>query len=244
MSAIFATLGVIDKDGDLTIKGAFGEQDDIPLESWGHGYQLPPVGVGRIYEKGDKAIFEGRFFLDSQLGRDNFTALQEIKRTEWSYTFRIKNSKPIPTGRRLEKLLVKGVAPVTEGAGIGTATLSVKGQRTWLPFGPRRHPDDTGYKTTAELSAAIEEAETRMRHWEMAELEALLKKDADPTVTMTPRQMIDDIWLTQQVADGHSLQYAQAVLASRHYWATVDAWNAYPHAIGDSFVLAVPGGLE
>ena len=48
--AVFATLNVIDEDGDVTLPGAFGEQS-VKLASWGHNWGELPVGRGRIFEE-------------------------------------------------------------------------------------------------------------------------------------------------------------------------------------------------
>src|SRR3990172_3589 len=47
VTAVFATLNVIDEDGDVTIPGAFGEQS-VKLAAWGHGWDKLPVGRGAI----------------------------------------------------------------------------------------------------------------------------------------------------------------------------------------------------
>ena len=68
VTAVFATLNVIDEDGDVTLPGAFGEQS-VKLASWGHGWGELPVGRGRIFEEDEKAGFDGRFFLDTMAGQ-------------------------------------------------------------------------------------------------------------------------------------------------------------------------------
>src|SRR3990172_3860466 len=58
VTAVFATLNVIDEDGDVTIPGAFGEQS-VKLAAWGHGWDKLPVGRGAIRERGE-GEHEGR----------------------------------------------------------------------------------------------------------------------------------------------------------------------------------------
>jgi hypothetical protein len=124
----FATLDVVDNDGDLTIPGAFGSQSVI-VEGWNHEQKLP-VGRGQIFERGNEAICEGTFFLDTTAGREHYATIKALDSlTEWSYTFSIIASRPGRNGaakRILEKLDVWGVSPVTRGAGVGTRTLAIK----------------------------------------------------------------------------------------------------------------------
>lgn len=128
--AVFATLNVIDHDGDVTVPGAFGEQR-VLIEPWNHNYQAPPVGKGLIHEVEDEAVVDGRFFLDTAGGKEHHAVVKETEdMQEWSYTFRIVdaargmfNGEPVTF---LKKLDVMGVSPVTRGAGIGTRTTTIK----------------------------------------------------------------------------------------------------------------------
>lgn len=212
--ARFASLETIDLDGDVVAAGSIGHQSDIILESWGHAYTLPPAGVGRVYEEGLQAVFEGQFFMDSQVGRDNFAALQKLNKAEWSFTFDVLESKPLRTGRRLERLKILGVSPVLKGAGIATRTLELKsGGRTWLPIG----------KSRAEIDAAIWQAEKRLMHLEENAIRANLAKNAPE---LTPEQMLEQVWLVQAEAEGYSREYALTVLAARREQARQARLNA------------------
>jgi len=130
-SAVFATLNVIDYDDDVTLAGAFGTQR-VLIEPWNHNYQAPPVGKGMITEKGDQAMVDGKFFLDTDAGREHYVVVKNLEdMQEWSYTFRVTDSdegvfEGMPV-RFLRGLEVIGVSPVTEGAGIDTHTVTIKG---------------------------------------------------------------------------------------------------------------------
>jgi len=129
-SAVFATLNVIDKDGDVTLPGAFGEQK-VLIEPWNHNYQAPPVGKGTIHEVDAQAVVDGRFFLDTANGKEHHAVVKETgDMQEWSYTFRVvEGESGMFEGEQvyfLKKLDVIGVSPVTRGAGIGTRTTAVK----------------------------------------------------------------------------------------------------------------------
>jgi hypothetical protein len=133
-SAVFATLNVIDYDGDVTLPGAFGEQR-VLIEPWNHNYQAPPVGKGIIHEVDDAsgrlAVVDGRFFLDTANGKEHHAVVKETAdMQEWSYTFRVVEGEAGQFDGEevyfLRKLDVIGVSPVTRGAGIGTRTESIK----------------------------------------------------------------------------------------------------------------------
>ena len=127
LEACFATLGVVDHDGDLTEPGAFGEQA-VVLEGWNHDLTLP-VGKGRIFERGDEAICAGEFFMNTAIGKEHYEVVKALgPQTEWSYTFRVLDSRPGrgEVKRHLLALEVMGVSPVTRGAGVGTGTRLIK----------------------------------------------------------------------------------------------------------------------
>lgn len=145
VQAEFATLNVIDLDGDVTLPGAFGEQR-VKLAAWGHNWGDLPVGKGGISEQGEKAVFDGKFFLDTMAGMEHFKTVRNLGALqEWSYGFEIKKAvrrgaegfddmvteqysgpKADDIQRFLMKMGVFEVSPVMRGAGIGTRTRVVK----------------------------------------------------------------------------------------------------------------------
>jgi hypothetical protein len=132
--AEFATLNVIDHDGDVTVPGAFHDSQETLIEAWNHNYGVLPVGRGVIHEDEDKAIIEGRFFLDTQSGLEHYKVVKELgELQEWSYTFEIEDSGygefDDQDVQFLRKLDVWGVAPVQRGAGIDTRTTDIKGRK-------------------------------------------------------------------------------------------------------------------
>ena len=130
--AVFATLNVIDKDGDLTLPGAFGEQQVI-VSAYGHGSWggALPVGKGRIFERGEEAIVDGQFFLDTQAGQQTYLTVKNVgDLQEWSYALpeidyemRDENGQRI---RVLKRIRVNEVSPVLMGAGVATRLLDIK----------------------------------------------------------------------------------------------------------------------
>lgn len=131
--AVFATMDVVDLDGDVTLPGAFGKQT-VLVEPWNHNYQELPVGRGVISEDDHDAVLDGKFFLDTVSGAEHYQvvkALADIQ--EWSYTFTITEAEfgkfEGRDVRFLKKLDVWGVGPVTRGAGIDTRVTDIKGKK-------------------------------------------------------------------------------------------------------------------
>ena len=133
VEAVFATLGVIDADGDVTVPGAFEDGAAVRISAYGHESWLGalPVGRGVIRADNRQAVLDGQFFLGTTHGRDTFETVKQMgDLQEWSYGFDVvKWSQGEFEGRDvrfLEGLKVHEVSPVLLGAGVDTRTLSVK----------------------------------------------------------------------------------------------------------------------
>jgi len=130
--AIISTMNIIDKDGDLTLPGAFGEQRVI-ISAYGHGSWSGalPVGKGRIHEEGEEAIMDGAFFLDTVNGRETYQTVKDVgELQEWSYALpEIDYEMQTIDGQRvrvLKKITVNEVSPCLMGSGFHTRTLEIK----------------------------------------------------------------------------------------------------------------------
>lgn len=131
VTAVFSTLSVKDLHGDVTTPGAFADGQAVVIEPWNHGWTLP-AGKGVIKADDEKAWLEGMFFLDTEVGKENYQTVKNLgELAEWSYTFDILEAtkgefqgQPV---QFLQKLDVVGVGPVTRGAGIDTRTIAIKG---------------------------------------------------------------------------------------------------------------------
>jgi hypothetical protein len=138
-TAVFATLNVIDHDGDITVPGAFKDGAEVVVGSWGHKSYDLPVGKGVIRATQNEATVEGEFFLDTQPGKDTYQTVKNLGSLgEWSYIFQVtkqsfgtQDNRPV---RLLEGLQVYSVDPVLAGAGIDTRTTSIKSLTRDLPF--------------------------------------------------------------------------------------------------------------
>ena len=135
-SAVFATMNVVDKDGDLTLQGAFGKQN-VPIGAYAHSSWYGgdiPVGKGSIHEEGDLAIVEGRFFLETDSGKNTYLMVKGMEELQqWSYALpeidyeiREENGQRI---RVLKRIVVAEVSPCLMGSGVDTRTLSIKSEK-------------------------------------------------------------------------------------------------------------------
>lgn len=137
--AVIATLNVIDKDGDVTLPGAFPVGKKVLISAYQHGSWNGglPVGTAVIKEDGDKVLAEGQFNLDSDTGLEHYKVIKfapELQ--EWSYGFRVKEVETNTEwqGQQVSRIIKKlnpiEVSPVLQGAGIETAVLSIKEDKT------------------------------------------------------------------------------------------------------------------
>lgn len=137
VEAVFATIGVIDKDNDVTNKGAFTDGAAVRISAFGHKSWegALPVGSGTIQEVGNEAVFKGRFFMNTAAGRDTFEVCKEMSQDggpgmEWSYGFKVDDSEQGThdgkSVRFLKQMTVHEVSPVMIGAGVNTRTVGTK----------------------------------------------------------------------------------------------------------------------
>jgi len=137
VSAVFATLGVVDKDGDVTVAGAFTDGAAVLISTYGHASWdgALPVGKGTIRVDGNDAILDGQFFMNTSHGRDTFETVKAVSEhglQEWSYSlhnvvsdFGTFEGQEV---RFLRSIDVREVSPVLVGAGVNTRTLAVKAE--------------------------------------------------------------------------------------------------------------------
>lgn len=141
VSAIVATLNVVDGDGDVILPGAVPDGTKVKMSSYGHSIDPrhggeAPVGKGTLATVGDKLVYTGRFFISTDRGREAFNQTKEMgSDQEWSFGFppssvvRAPITEPwlLKGARRvIQKLGALEVSPVFLGAGKDTQTLSMK----------------------------------------------------------------------------------------------------------------------
>ena len=133
-SATFATLNAIDKDGDVTVPGAFADGQPVRISAWGHNWGALPVGKGVIHADDERAWVEGQFFLDTSHGKDTYLTVKALgELQEWSYGYDVTDAAPGEFDGKdvqfLRGLVVHEVSPVLIGAGIDTRTDRIKGAK-------------------------------------------------------------------------------------------------------------------
>ena len=131
--ALFSRFNNIDKQGDITMPGAFEEGAPIKIAYWGHRWENLPVGRGEIHQDDEKAWVDGRFFLDTEAGLETYKTVKELgELAEWSYGFEVLDAAEDKVDgkkvRVLKKLKTFEVSPVFIGAGNNTQTLAIKSE--------------------------------------------------------------------------------------------------------------------
>lgn len=137
--ARLATLSAVDSDGDTYAPGAFawkeGGEQWVPILP-AHNRGAMPIGKARVYEEGDLAYAELHLNLETAAGKEwqshlKFDLGMGRPAQEWSYGFGVLDAAKEVRGedpiRVLKRLDVHEVSPVVRGAGVGTATLTMKG---------------------------------------------------------------------------------------------------------------------
>ncbi len=132
VEAVFATLNAVDHDGDRILPGAIGTQDVI-LSAYGHSswHGELPVGKGRVFERGDQAVFRGSFFMDTDAGEQTYRTVKNVDDLqEWSFALPEMDWQMVEEDgrhiREIKRVVIPEVSPVLLGAGVNTHTVSIK----------------------------------------------------------------------------------------------------------------------
>lgn len=141
VAACIATLNCVDKDGDVLLPGSFPKSSSVKMSGYSHDVVMggaAPVGKGTVTVDGDKAVFQGKFFMSSSRAREAFAIVKELGEDgEWSFGFpRSVKTEPMTEewSKKGARRLISGLTPVEAspvfvGAGVGTGTLVTKGRR-------------------------------------------------------------------------------------------------------------------
>lgn len=132
IKAVFATLDVIDRDGDVLLPKSIGTQR-VRLSAYGHQSWAGamPIGKGEVVEQGNEAIFAGRVFLDMPHAKEQFDLVRNMgDLQEWSFSLQDvvaenaqRDGKSV---RMIKSVRVHEVSPVFAGAGLDTRLLHAK----------------------------------------------------------------------------------------------------------------------
>lgn len=137
---VFATFNVIDKDGDVTLPGAFKVGQPVRLAQWGHNWSGPTIGAGVVGADTVKAWADIEFNLEMAAGKETYQSIKfdaaRFKLQEYSYGYDVVDAElgqfEGQSVRFLKAQDVIEVSPVMLGAGIGTHTDFLKS--AGLPF--------------------------------------------------------------------------------------------------------------
>lgn len=132
-AARFSTFGVVDADGDVTLPDAFTDGQPVIIGAWGHDRKRLPAGRGTVRVRNDGAYVEGAFFLETEAGRETYATVKGLgDLQQWSYlyiptevSYEMRDGREV---RILRKVQLISVDPVDIGAGVGTATVAIKGR--------------------------------------------------------------------------------------------------------------------
>lgn len=139
-TVVIATLGVKDKDGDVLLAGAFGDQV-VPVVG-AHEWKMPPIGKARIREVGQEAVADIEFN-DTTEGQNWYQALKfdwehPPAKQQYSWGFQVPQTHThrgkhhnedvrfLHGSDKGEPLPIFEVSPVLVGAGHNTRSLSIK----------------------------------------------------------------------------------------------------------------------
>jgi len=133
VEAVFSVFDEIDSDGDVVLAKAFTDGQEVAM-AWHH--QWPTIiGKGIVRVETDRAVFDGKFFLDTAAGLDAYKTVKQMgDLQEWSFGFMVTEMEDIEIGdktaRGISNLDLYEVSPVLKGANSNTTTLAVKGDNT------------------------------------------------------------------------------------------------------------------
>lgn len=135
--ARFATLGVVDHDGDVTLKGAFEVGAPVRVAQFGHNWGDYVIGDGVLGADEKAAWADAEFYLDTTRGLDTYRSVKRLSAKglqEFSYGFDVLEASTDKAeleqypgaGRILKKMQVHEISPVMLGAGIDTGIEFIK----------------------------------------------------------------------------------------------------------------------
>ena len=142
VSAVFSVFNSLDSDGDVVLPGSIKsgfKSGSVPMV-WAHKWDMP-IGKGSINSDGDKATFNGEFFMDTESGKEAYKIVKNMAdMQQWSFGYRVNEAEQGKVGegdeekdaRFLKDLTVFEVSPVLVGANQDTYTMAIKSNEELL----------------------------------------------------------------------------------------------------------------
>ena len=133
--AVVGHLSVTDRDADILLPGCVRTPPEgVQVSSYNHDSMRPggppPVGLARVFERGNQVVAEVRFDA-SPRGRATCERVQR-ERPDWSIGYRDVRTRPLTDAERargakraIVSLLIFEISPVSKGAGVATGTFDV-----------------------------------------------------------------------------------------------------------------------
>ena len=138
VTSVFATMDVVDHQDEVMLPKSIGDQR-VLMSAYGHGSWggmssgagLMPIGKGRIFERGNEAVFSGRMDVADPDVMKTFKRMQFLgDQQEWSFSLDdVKSTKGARDGKAvglISSVKVHEVSPVFQGAGVNTRLLAAK----------------------------------------------------------------------------------------------------------------------
>jgi hypothetical protein len=165
IEAMFSVFDIRDDQDDVVLPSFFEDGQAIPMSAWSHTWgALPPgKGVVKVQEKG--AVFDGRFFMDTEQGVQHFRTVKNMgDLQEWSFGFRVLEEEEReyinpetgePDG--VANFLIRGetfeATPTLVGANRETHTIAIKDGKLEMGL---RNPLATEVSLAAHGELALE----------------------------------------------------------------------------------------
>lgn len=165
MEMVIATTDVADRQNDVFVKGCVGGRQEVLIGGWNHALikgSIPkPLGVGTVYEEGNKIKCDVELNMELQEARDLyssvvFTLKKAPHLVEASFGARpVKRSPGTMDGKRVQKMELvsfKEASTAIVGVGYGTGVISVKSEEIETPV-------ETTEETKTEETEDIQKSE-------------------------------------------------------------------------------------
>ena len=184
VSAVFSVFNSLDSDGDIVLPGSIKsgfKSGSVPMV-WAHKWDMP-IGKGSIKSDGDKATFEGEFFMDTDSGKEAYKIVKNMAdMQQWSFGYRVNDAERGKIGegeeekdaRFLKDLTVFEVSPVLVGANQDTYTMAIKSNEELLK---EIVGEEKGVMTTESMNQPDPEEEPQEEEKSIT-VEELLKSPA------------------------------------------------------------------
>lgn len=208
--AVVSTFNVVDRDGDVILPGAIKHGATVKLSGYGHDVVMqgmPPAGIGTVTVDESRAVFTGKYFMDTQRGREAFAVVKGLgSESEWSIGF----PRDVKTAKMTKEWAAKGArrliagldileaSPVFVGANALTGTVIAKAEG---------QADGAGEIDAETLAEAVQLVATKR-----AEAEAETKRAAEEATTKAAEEAAR---VQQQAEDAERARITE--LATKEY---------------------------